>query len=105
MQLFCSQEDEVMGEVQINLDEIPQDELIDRWYAVAFDEGDLSFGCIKIRLLLSSQPTLADKTNSWLLEDFQLLEILQTANDLVASKAAKNWKIIQVRNREQFRVT
>ena len=96
-------DDEVMGEIQINLDEIPQDELVDGWYAIAPPDQDEvvdgisageddSLGCIKIRMLLSSEPTLADKSNSWLLQDFSLLQILQTANRM---DRQRNWQSLK----------
>lgn len=75
----------------MNLDEITQDELVDGWYSVAagahvhngkcYDEND-SLGCVKIRLLLSSQPNLADRSIAWLLKDYSLSRILTTTNML-----------------------
>jgi Ca2+-binding EF-hand superfamily protein len=85
-------DDELVGEIQINLDKIPQDELIEGWYAIAPGEsaphdevciGETGArGCIKIRMLLSSFPDLADKTNSWLLDDHSFLQIYKAADGL-----------------------
>lgn len=83
-------EDDHIGEIQINLDEVPRDKLIECWYAVApghvvdgiCTDEDGSLGCIKVRMLLSSYPDLADASNSWLLNDYSIQNIFQTARDV-----------------------
>ncbi len=87
----CVSQRQVIGEIQINLDEVTQDELVDGWYSVAagrhvhndksYDEND-SLGCVKIRMLLSSQSNLADRSIAWLLKDYSLSRILSTTNML-----------------------
>lgn len=79
-------DDEVIGTITINLDEINQEQEIAGWYAV--DEGstdafDTPSGAVYIRILLS-RPQLYDISKSWLLSDFDVVLIERTAAQLVA---------------------
>ena len=74
-------EDEVIGQITINLDEIGTDEEIGGWYAVDSDDAT-TLGVIQLRVLLSSHPNLSDDSKAWLLSDYDVLQITQTANAL-----------------------
>ena len=91
----------VVGEIHINLDEITRDNLIETWYSVAPGEDVIDglsvgendgLGCIKVRMLMSSHPNLADKSNSWLLDDYSIPLILETANRMNTRNAAHEGK-------------
>ena len=88
----------VVGEIQINLDEVAADSITESWYAIAppaevvdgfcIGEND-SLGCIKVRMLISSHPYLSDKSNSWLLDDYSIPLILETANGMKSTGNAE----------------
>ena len=74
-------DDSVVGQITINLDSVANDEEVGGWYTVGADD-DTALGVIQIRLLLCSHPKLADSSKTFLLEDYDVLQITQTAISL-----------------------
>ena len=68
----------MIGQIQINLSEVQEDHHTDGWYAVA-QTGDRSHGYLQVRMLLSSFPDLFDRSKSWLLADYDVVQISQMA--------------------------
>ena len=68
----------MIGQIQINLSEVQEDHHTDGWYAVA-QTGDGSHGYLQVRMLLSSFPGLFDRSKSWLLSDYDVVQISQMA--------------------------
>ena len=74
----------MIGQIAIDLDEIAQDRESGGWYTLSSEHD---YGAVHIRMLLCSEPYLYDKSNSWLLDDFDVVQGSLTAEKLGASVA------------------
>ena len=71
-------EDDMIGQIHINLDQVNQDTITEGWYYVS-QNADPEEGFLNVRMLLSSFPDLADTSRAWLLSDFDVVQICQSA--------------------------
>ena len=92
-------EDEVMGQVTINLDEVRQDMSIEGWYSTGPNDTD---GLIKIRMLLCSVPEdLCDSKRAWLLDDFDIVRIYEEVQWLSSVQMDPNRQVDRTRKRQR----